>query len=350
MPEERDMSGREVTNSCVDKAAPGSAAIPVAEVETAGEATPDPGLQTGDRLRSFLELGLVLVIAFGTSIFGSILPLFGSADHPPVSASTYFLLHRGIRLGGALGLLVYVIMSSPSSQGRRFTRDRLIGLGFAVALACWEPGWEAANWALATIHAPAMLTRQMRSLYHCLYMALVLFLVRYLLRRRGRSYAGTGLYWNSTGAALAAPLFLAGIALHRLESPIILWFGHALSGPGWAPPDISKLLFGGDIEFTTVVDNLLNGFYEELIVRAFVITMMIRLFRRPWLAICVSVAVQISYHFYQGVPLALSHIPLFTLYSLFYVRTRLILPIALAHSLVDLHSLWHYAVHPESGF
>lgn len=114
---------------------------------------------------------------------------------------------------------------------------------------------------------------------------------------------------------------------------------------GRQAPDILKLLFGSEVPLGAVSDSIVNGFFEELIVRAFLMTVILTLTRRSWLAVLISVTVQISYHFYQGVPAALSHIPLFTMYSVFFVRTRSILPVAIAHVLVDLYSLWHYGFH-----
>jgi len=45
------------------------------------------------------------------------------------------------------------------------------------------------------------------------------------------------------------------------------------------------------------------------------------------------------YHLYQGLPEALSHIPAFWLFSLYFVRTRRILPVILAHMWMDVSAL-----------
>jgi membrane protease YdiL (CAAX protease family) len=120
--------------------------------------------------------------------------------------------------------------------------------------------------------------------------------------------------------------------------------GQVLSHPGWERPNIAMRLFGPEVQVSAVPGMLTNGFFEELIVRAYLMTAVMILTRSAWVAVAVSVAVQISYHFYQGVPLALSHIPLFTVYSVFYVRTRSILPVVIAHTLMDLTSLWFYSL------
>ena len=125
---------------------------------------------------------------------------------------------------------------------------------------------------------------------------------------------------------------------------MIYWLGQTFGPPGWHPPDVAAMLYVGGIQIATSADDLLVGFYEELIVRAYVMSEIISLTNQPWLAILISVAVQTSYHFYQGVPLALSHVMLFTAFALFYAKTRLILPVALAHSLVDLSVTWNYGL------
>ena len=340
------MSGRELASERTAESQPDSPANPERTGIPLAESTVDPAFDRLEHLRSILELFLVLFVVFGTSIFASIAPLFGS---PALRGSTYSLLCLMIQVGGGLMFLVYVLVSSDDKVRQRFTRDRLLGVSLGATAALWPSVWNGVLMLLAWFGASGNFVRQTYGVYPCLDKALGLFVLAYLLHRRGRSYADIGLRWDSKSAALAAPLFLAGLVLYRFQSPITFWFGQTFVGSGWTPPDIDSLLFRGKMQVTAVLDALLNGFCEELVVRAFAMTAILTIFRRQWLAIVISVAVQISYHFYQGVPLALSHIPLFTLYALFYARTRLILPVALAHSLTNLLSLWHYGVHPTSS-
>jgi uncharacterized protein len=62
-------------------------------------------------------------------------------------------------------------------------------------------------------------------------------------------------------------------------------------------------------------------------------------------AVFVSAALQTSYHLYQGLPAALSHIPLFCCFSWYFVRTRRILPVILAHMFMDVSALALYFRH-----
>ena len=104
-------------------------------------------------------------------------------------------------------------------------------------------------------------------------------------------------------------------------------------------------MFGIRVGFLTLLWVILSPFHEELLVRAFLITEMRGLYPSTLLAVMVSVSLQTSYHLYQGLPAALSHIPTFLVFSLYYVRTHRILPVILAHLLLDLSALAVYATH-----
>jgi hypothetical protein len=58
------------------------------------------------------------------------------------------------------------------------------------------------------------------------------------------------------------------------------------------------------------------------------------------LAIGVSVAIQISYHLYQGAANVLVLIAVFTLFSIYYAQTRNIVPVIVAHLWMDLIPLF----------
>jgi len=104
-------------------------------------------------------------------------------------------------------------------------------------------------------------------------------------------------------------------------------------------------IFGSGLSVFAILYVLLSPFYEELLVRAFLITEITQLYQKANLAVFVSVALQTSYHLYQGIPGAFSHIPTFWLFSAYYVRTRRIFPVILAHLLLDAQALSWYAGH-----
>lgn len=134
-------------------------------------------------------------------------------------------------------------------------------------------------------------------------------------------------------------LFLS-VALYLGLSPFIPWLRGILH-----PTYDQAALFGIRIGLLSVLWVVLNPFHEELLVRAFLITEMEGLYHSTLLAVLVSVSLQTSYHLYQGPQAALSHVPTFLVFSWYYVRTRRILPVILAHLLLDASALAVYATH-----
>jgi membrane protease YdiL (CAAX protease family) len=86
----------------------------------------------------------------------------------------------------------------------------------------------------------------------------------------------------------------------------------------------------------TVVSQLANAAYEELIVRAFLITEVVELTGQVPLAVLSSVCLQALYHLYQGGAGALVNAGGFLILSIYYVRYRRITPVLLAHFFYNL--------------
>ena len=330
--------------------------------ETEGESQ-DKGR---DRRHRILELLLVVLLAFGIPILHSVYALL---RNPGVSHTPCRLLRVVI----SLIFLGYVLcrkrrtdpnavpVGNPQDKGAvvPFARvARLIGCirqvrlfewWLVVLVAFWRPVVALAyRWLGQVDYAgglSGMLVGNVRDVPGVLDKAVGLCVLGYVLHRRGSAFSDLGLRWSGVGAALALPLFLLGRLLSTVQWPFFYWLGQTFGGPDWHPPDIEAMIFGsGDISIAMPLDSLLNGFFEEVIVRAFVMTEVIKLTQRTWLAVVVSVSLQTSYHFYQGVPVALSHVALFTLFALFYAKTRSILPVALAHSLNNLSADWGYGL------
>jgi membrane protease YdiL (CAAX protease family) len=84
---------------------------------------------------------------------------------------------------------------------------------------------------------------------------------------------------------------------------------------------------------------LLNCFVEEAIVRAYLMTELSELTGSMVLAGVVSVAIQVSYHTYQGWLPATGHIATFAVFSFYYARKRKLLPLYVGHVLIDLFAV-----------
>lgn len=82
---------------------------------------------------------------------------------------------------------------------------------------------------------------------------------------------------------------------------------------------------------------LFNPWAEELVVRGFLMTEVTAL-AGVRTAVIASTLVQVSYHLYQGWLNAAGIAVVFFGFSLYYARTRRLLPIVVAHTLMDLMS------------
>lgn len=100
-----------------------------------------------------------------------------------------------------------------------------------------------------------------------------------------------------------------------------------------------KLVSVGGISAAVVLFLIVNALFEELIARAFTITEIEFLTGKTSVAVAISVLMQASYHLYQGLASALATGVIFLFFSLYYVRTRRIWPVVLAHMFIDFLAL-----------
>lgn len=170
-----------------------------------------------------------------------------------------------------------------------------------------------------------------------------LALLAYVLYANSTRFADLGLRWTARDAAMALPLLIVAGAVYDLLVPVVLWGTTLFSGAEVMSPDLWAHAYPDPIMMVAVLRMLLNGFFEELIVRAYLMTAVHRLSGSMGLAIAVSVAVQVSYHFYQGAPVALCHVGWFLVLAVYYAKTSRILPVALAHTLENLRGLAFHA-------
>ena len=85
--------------------------------------------------------------------------------------------------------------------------------------------------------------------------------------------------------------------------------------------------------------SLLNPFFEELIVRAYLMAEVIELTGSSTMAVALSVGVQFSYHLYYGWVGAISLSFFFLALALYYVRSRCAFPVIVAHGFLDVYAL-----------
>jgi membrane protease YdiL (CAAX protease family) len=184
-----------------------------------------------------------------------------------------------------------------------------------------------------------------RWFYSILRQASALGLLWYVLMRRGKSFSSLGLSWAWKDVGWAVLLAVTAHYIFRAVYDGFYFSGLTSVNQTAASNRVGYILFGGGITFVTILFQFLNPFFEELIVRAYVMTEVKVLTNSATKAIIISTALQTSYHFYQGAPAAFADGAMFLLFSIFYAKTNRIAPIILAHLYADVHSTLWYLFH-----
>jgi len=173
-------------------------------------------------------------------------------------------------------------------------------------------------------------------LYGILHEATGLALLWYVLLRRSRSVLDLGFTWANKDLPRSVLVWLLGTIAFSIVYGAIYLTGLTSTTHSTAGARVGQLLFGGGVSLMTIVYQFINPLFEELIVRAYVMTEVIQLTNSVFKAVMCSTILQMSYHFYQGVPMAFSEGAIFLVFSIYYARTNRITPIILAHLYMDV--------------
>lgn len=225
--------------------------------------TPSGGIiiQTEKRRRWF-EVGLVLIVAFGSSVLSSL----------------------------------YTLKNGPQSY----------------------PSATTLRWA-------ALLVQE----------ASTLLLLGYVLSRRGLGFSSIGLRWSPMDVGAGTLLAIVSYVVYGFGYSFIRIFQHAMSGGGSTARDV----FGHPAVVIGIAFCLLNPFFEELVVRAYLMTEIAELTGSTVWAVILSVVVQFSYHLYYGWAGAISLSFQFLVFALYYAYSRRALPVVLAHGFFDVYGM-----------
>jgi len=174
-------------------------------------------------------------------------------------------------------------------------------------------------------------------LYGILQESIALLLLAYVLSRRSLRIKDLGMRWRLQDAGVGLIVACASYAAYLLGSMLVQSVHYAIYG------NFAKFLGGRDFfahpPATVIPFVLLNPFFEELIVRAYLMTEVQDLTGSSALAILVSVIVQFSYHLYHGWAGAISLSFQFLIFALYYARSRNISPVIVAHGLFDIYGI-----------
>lgn len=162
-----------------------------------------------------------------------------------------------------------------------------------------------------------------------------LLLLGYVLWRRKLRFSDLGLRWSVRDIGTGVAVAFAGYLAYGLGHSVVSVVYHALfTTPAGGVTARQIYSHPSLIAFPFTI---LNAFFEELIVRAYLMTEIRELTGSLALAATVSVAVQTSYHLYYGWIGALSLSFLFLVFSIYYAKTRKATPLIFAHALIDLY-------------
>jgi membrane protease YdiL (CAAX protease family) len=100
---------------------------------------------------------------------------------------------------------------------------------------------------------------------------------------------------------------------------------------------------GAGVSLLTVLFVVVNPLFEELVVRGYLMSEIIGLGGGRSLAIFLSVLIQMSYHVYQGLVRCIALTAVFLLFSIYFSRTRRIVPVVIAHFWSDALALMRLA-------
>jgi len=219
-------------------------------------------------------------------------------------------------------------------------RKRLIGLVIVLAVA-FTSSVVTSVLRVGGIHFdyPDALIgyRYFNTLVHEL---IALTLLAYVVWQNRQNLATLGAVFRATDVVYGVLLWILADCCYRLAFPTILSLCELL---GWhkIPPYYPSAKLG--LKLITYCFVVVNPVFEEIIVRAFLISETLALTGSAAIAILFSVLLQTSYHLYQGVPYALAVGVVFLIFSVYYARTHRIWPVIIAHFIMDLY--FHVRAH-----
>jgi membrane protease YdiL (CAAX protease family) len=145
----------------------------------------------------------------------------------------------------------------------------------------------------------------------------------------------------ATGAFLAAVIGVPGLGLYFAAHALgvnATVVPAALPHVWWAVPVL-------------ILSALQNAVLEEVVIVGYLLTRLRELGWRLGAAITASALIRGSYHLYQGFGAFLGNAIMGVVFSLFFLRTRRVLPLVIAHTLLDLVAFVGYALlHDRVGW
>lgn len=164
-----------------------------------------------------------------------------------------------------------------------------------------------------------------------------LLLVGYILWRRKIQIADLGLRWSFRDLCMGLVVAIVAYLAYAVGPYLIHLADHTMYASAQRS-NVARQMFGQAL-IAMIPYSLLNPFYEELVVRAYLMTEVKALTGSWTLAAALSVIVQFSYHLYYGWEGAIALSFLFLVFSIYYAWTKKATPIIVAHEIFDIWGL-----------
>lgn len=228
-------------------------------------------------------------------------------------------------------------VTAPADMPAAERRQRWFELILVLLIAC-AGGIINAVYLLHNGPTASLGTSSLRWTYGIVHEISVLLLLAYVLSRRGLRFNSLGFQWTIRDVGVGLLVTGVSLAAYVLGSTLIQLFHYTAYGSFAKGPDGRVFFAHPSIVF--IPFTVINSFFEELIVRAYLMTEVFALTGSRTRAIVTSVLVQSSYHLYYGWAGMTSLSFLFLAFALYYMRSRRALPIIVAHGLFDLYALF----------
>jgi membrane protease YdiL (CAAX protease family) len=138
----------------------------------------------------------------------------------------------------------------------------------------------------------------------------------------------------STGAGLAAVIGIPGIALYVIARNLGM---NTIVAPANLPP----VWWAAPV---LILSAATNGVLEEVVVVGYLINRLRDLGWTQWPSILASAVLRGSYHLYQGFGAFLGNAIMGVVFGLFFVRFKRVLPLVIAHTLLDVVAFVGYTL------
>jgi len=148
------------------------------------------------------------------------------------------------------------------------------------------------------------------------------------------TYRDLGLRWSLRDLLAGITVAVAAYFSYFIGYGLIYSAHHAIVHTAAQTGSTARQIFGHP-SFLSIPLVILNPFFEELIVRAYLMKEIRELTGSWLLAGAASVAVQTTYHLYYGWVGALSLSFQFAFFSVYYAKSQKATPIVVAHGIFD---------------